>query len=65
MVRPMALAQPWWNFCCERERFADVWDLRFHWRCERIQLEAELRARRFRFGPLSIVTKTDGEVLHL
>jgi len=38
--------------------------VRFHWRAERIRLEAELHASRFRFGPLSVVTKADGEVLH-
>ena len=44
---------------------ADVWDLRLHWHAERIRLEAELRTGRFRFGPLQVITKADGEVLHL
>lgn len=44
---------------------ADVWDLRFHWQKELARLQAELHTGQFRFGPLSVVTKADGEVLHL
>jgi hypothetical protein len=42
-----------------------VWHLRFHWHNERIRLEAELGSGRFRFGPLSVITKANGEALHL
>jgi len=44
---------------------ADVWDGRCHWHSDRIRLEAELRCGRFCFGPLSVATKADGEVLRL
>jgi len=43
---------------------ADVRHLRFHWHDERTRLEAELRTGCFRFGPLSVITNADGEVLH-
>jgi hypothetical protein len=54
--------------CQQRRAYppdADVWDMRFHWPAERIRLEVNLRAGRYRFGPLSVITKADGEVLHL
>jgi RNA-directed DNA polymerase len=58
-----------YRWLCQQRRDyppdADVWDVRFHWHAERIRLEAELRCGRFRFGPLSVITKADGEVLHL
>src|SRR5439155_27174992 len=59
-------AGPW--LCRQRRDYppdADVWHRRFHWDAERIRLEAELRTGAFRFGPLSVVTKADGEVLYL
>ena len=62
------LGQAYRWLCRQRRDYpadADVWDLRFHWRSERIRLEDELRTGRFRFGPLRVVTKADGEVLHL
>jgi RNA-directed DNA polymerase len=58
-----------YRWLCQQRRDyppdADVWDVRFHWPAERIRLEADLRAGRYRFGPLSVFTKADGEVLHL
>ena len=42
---------------------ADGWHLRFHWHAERTRLEAELHTGCFRFGPLSVITKADGEAL--
>ena len=54
--------------CHQRRNYgpnADVWDLRFHWRGMQPVLVAELQEGRFRFGPLSVVTKADGEILHL
>ena len=53
-----------YHWLCQQRRDyppdADVWDLRFHWHAERIRLDAELRSGRFRFGPLSVVTKAHG-----
>jgi len=66
LVSVLAQAYRW--LCQQRRAYppdADVWDMRFHWPAERIRLEADLRAGRNRFGPLSIITKADGEVLHL
>jgi hypothetical protein len=57
--------QPCKHLCRDYPPDADVWDLRFHWHAERIRLDAELRPGRFRFGPLSVVTKAHGEVLDL
>src|SRR5260370_30335698 len=62
------LDQAYCWLCRQRRDYppdADVWYLRFHWDAERIRLEAQLRTGGFRFGPLSVVTKADGEVLHL
>jgi len=58
-----------YRWLCQQRRdyspSADVWDLRFHWHAEHIRLEADLLTGRYRFGPLSVITKADGEVLHL
>jgi len=54
--------------CRQRRNYppdADIWDLRFHWLTERLRLEAQLRHGCFRFGPLSVIQKSNGETLHL
>lgn len=56
------------RLCHQRRHFpanADVWHLRRHWPDERQQLVDELLGGRFRFGPLSVVTPSGGEPLHL
>jgi hypothetical protein len=63
-----ALNEAYHWLCRQRRDYppdADVWDLRVHWHSERIRLEADLRTGRFRFGPLRVIAKADGEVLHL
>jgi RNA-directed DNA polymerase len=66
LLAALDLAYDW--LCRQRRHYpsdADVWDLRFHWPAERAPLESELREGRFRFDPLQVLTKADGEVLHL
>ena len=63
-----ALDHPYRWLCKQRRRFppdADVWHLRFHWHAQQVRLEADLLSGRFRLGPLSVITKADGEVPHL
>jgi RNA-directed DNA polymerase len=58
-----------YTWLCERRKGwpsdADVWSLRFFWPTEKLRLREELLTGRYRFEPLSRVTKRDGEVLHL
>ena len=46
-----------YRWLCQQRRDyppdADVWDMRFHRPAERVRLEADLRAGRYRFRPLS------------
>jgi len=54
--------------CHQRRDFppdADVWDLRFRWQSERECLVEELVSGSYRLGALSVVTKADGETIHL
>lgn len=54
--------------CRQRAHYppnADVWHLRFHWSVEQRQLAQQLRSQRYRFGPVSVITKVNGETLHL
>jgi RNA-directed DNA polymerase len=44
---------------------ADVWALRFDWAREKPRLQRELLEGRYRFEPLSRVTKLDGETVHI
>jgi len=66
LITFLDLAYDW--LCHQRRDFpadSDVWDLRFNWHRERKRLVEELRTRQYRIGPMSIITKADGEVLHL
>ena len=44
---------------------SDVWSLHFCWSAEKARLRDELLARRYCFAPLSRVTKSNGEVIHI
>jgi RNA-directed DNA polymerase len=54
--------------CKQRRSFpanADIWHLRFHWNTIRGELLQTLNKQVYTFLPLSVVTKADGETLHL
>jgi RNA-directed DNA polymerase len=54
--------------CKQRRNFpanADIWHLRFHWHTIRGELLQTLNKQDYTFLPLSVVTKSDGETLHL
>jgi len=54
--------------CKQRRNFpanADIWHLRFHWHTIRGELLQTLNKQGYTFMPLSVVTKADGETLHL
>ena len=54
--------------CKQRRNFpanADIWHLRFHWHTIRCELLQTLHKQDYTFLPLSVVTKADGETLHL
>jgi hypothetical protein len=54
--------------CKQRANFpvnADIWHLRFHWHTIRGELLQTLHKQDYIFMPLSVVTKADGETLHL
>jgi RNA-directed DNA polymerase len=54
--------------CKQRRNFpanADIWHLRFHWHTIRGELLQTLHKQDYTFMPLSVVTKADGETLHL
>jgi RNA-directed DNA polymerase len=54
--------------CKQRRNFpanADIWHLRFHWHTIRGELLQTLHKQNYTFLPLSVVTKADGETLHL
>jgi RNA-directed DNA polymerase len=54
--------------CKQRRNFpanADIWHLRFHWHTIRGELLQTLNRQDYTFMPLSVVTKADGETLHL
>jgi RNA-directed DNA polymerase len=54
--------------CKQRHNFpanADIWHLRFHWHTIRGELLQTLNKQDYTFKPLSVVTKADGETLHL
>jgi RNA-directed DNA polymerase len=44
---------------------ADIWHLRFHWHTIRGELLQTLNSQDYIFLPLSVVTKADGESIHL
>jgi RNA-directed DNA polymerase len=44
---------------------ADIWHLRFHWHTIRGELLQTLNKQDYTFMPLSVVTKADGESIHL
>ncbi len=44
---------------------ADIWHLRFHWDREKYRLIQELDNNTYRFDPLEVVTKANGDTLHL
>jgi RNA-directed DNA polymerase len=54
--------------CKQRRNFpanADIWHLRFHWNTIRGELLQTLNKQDYNFMPLSVVTKADGESIHL
>jgi hypothetical protein len=54
--------------CKQRRNFpvnADIWHLRFHWHTIRGELLQTLHKQDYTLLPLSVVTKADGETLHL
>ena len=54
--------------CKQRANFpanADIWHLRFHWHTIRGELLQTLNKQDYTLLPLSVVTKADGESLHL
>jgi RNA-directed DNA polymerase len=54
--------------CNQRRNFpanADIWHLRFHWHTIRDELLQTLNKQDYTFMPLSVITKADGETLHL
>jgi RNA-directed DNA polymerase len=54
--------------CKQRRNFpanADIWHLRFHWHRVRQELLQTLHKQDYTFMPLSVVTKADGESIHL
>jgi RNA-directed DNA polymerase len=54
--------------CKQRANFpanADIWHLRFHWHTIRGELLQTLNKQDYTLLPLSVVTKADGETLHL
>jgi RNA-directed DNA polymerase len=54
--------------CKQRRNFpanADIWHLRFHWHTIRGELLQTLNKQDYTFLPLSVVTKADGESIHL
>jgi RNA-directed DNA polymerase len=54
--------------CKQRANFpanADIWHLRFHWHSVRRALLQTLNQQEYTFLPLSVVTKANGEVIHL
>jgi RNA-directed DNA polymerase len=54
--------------CKQRRNFpanADIWHLRFHWHTIHSELLQTLHKQDYTFLPLSVVTKADGETLHL
>jgi len=60
------IAYSW--LCKQRANFpanADIWHLRFHWQSVRQELLQTLHKQDYTFMPLSVVTKADGETLHL
>ncbi|PKI03746.1 reverse transcriptase domain-containing protein [Glaciecola sp. 33A] len=54
--------------CKQRRNFpahADSWHLRFHWDTIRSELLQTLNSQNYTFLPLNVVTKANGETLHL
>jgi RNA-directed DNA polymerase len=54
--------------CKQRANFpanADIWHLRYHWHTLRQELLQSLHKQDYTFVPLSVVTKADGEIIHL
>jgi hypothetical protein len=60
------IAYSW--LCKQRANFpanADIWHLRFHWHSVRRELLQTLNQQNYTFLPLSVITKADGESIHL
>jgi len=57
------------GWLCHRRRnfpdHSDVWHLRFHWESRKAELLRQLQNRDYRFSPLLLVRKSNGEVIHL
>jgi len=65
---PATLDTAYLWLCKQRSNFpanADIWHLRFHWHRVRHALLQSLKKQDYTFMPLSVVTKADGETLHL
>jgi hypothetical protein len=43
----------------------DIWDLRFRWCRDKQRIQAALQRGDYRFSPMSRVTKSNGEVVHV
>ena len=58
-----------YEWLCHQRRHwpadTDVWDLRFHWPTVKHDIQRSLRRGNYRFEPMSRVTKTNGEVVHV
>ena len=58
-----------YSWLCKRRRDfpanADVWSFRHAWVEEKAALRSDLLGERYRFAPLSRVTKKDGETVHI
>jgi len=65
---PITLDTAYHWLCKQRANFpanADIWHLRFHWQTIRGELLQTLNKQDYTFMPLSVVTKADGESIHL
>jgi RNA-directed DNA polymerase len=65
---PTTLDKAYRWLCKQRHNFpanGNIWHLRFHWHTVRHELLQTLNKQDYTFMPLSVVTKGDGETLHL
>jgi hypothetical protein len=65
---PSTLDTAYLWLCKQRRNFpanAGIWHLRFHWHRVRQDLLQSLNKQDYTLQPLSVVTKADGESIHL
>jgi len=65
---PSTLDTAYLWLCKQRANFsanADIWHLSFHWHSVRQALLQTLNKQDYTFMPLSVITKADGENIHL